>query len=176
METLSLLWGPDINKMADKGSSGVVLYRKPLPPSSQYLKTSSTKTIKKTGNASLSNSKRREALDQDTDQGLPNLPYIHPLFPKGPPPLPMGKIIKHTEIPSPPPFPTPPLDTFTLTDFLLCNDTARGGTRRLVSSDSIVLSRDNYLKMTGWFAFNAPRQSVMHTRNIESKDTDTGIT
>ena len=65
--------------MADKSSSGVVLYRKPLPPSSQYLKTSCTKTSKKTGALSLSNNKRREPLEQDIyiQEGLPNLPYIY---------------------------------------------------------------------------------------------------
>ena len=63
--------------MTSIGSSGVVLYRKPLPPSGQYLKTSSTKTSKKTGALSLSNNKRREPLEQDIYTGRTTKPTLH---------------------------------------------------------------------------------------------------
>lgn len=140
------------------------LYRKPLPPSTQYLKPNGGK---RNGNTRALDIKTNNQLYNDT-RGIEEsiivtgLPHIHPLYPKGPPPLPMGKIIRHSNITQS----LPPPQSFTLTDFLVSLQEA--DQRPVISTNSIILSRDNYLKMTSWFATNIPTQSIIHTKNIES--------
>ena len=92
---------------------------------------------------------------------------IHTLYPRGPPFLPPGKILKSTHL-SPPSIYTDDVmskscgeeEGFTLNDFQLVAETSH----RAVPSElqGAVISRENYLKLTSWFAVNVPKQESLN--------------
>lgn len=97
----------------------------------------------------------------------PHFPDIHPLHPRGPPFMPPGRIMRsgycyYEGVPvhdyKPP--------EFTLNDFLkVSNDPSI-----MVSGPgNPVISRENYLKMTSWFATHIPKQAHLNTVNIKGK-------
>ena len=96
---------------------------------------------------------------------------IHTLYPRGPPFLPPGKILKSTHL-SPPSIYTDDVmskscgeeEGFTLNDFQLVAETSH----RAVPSElqGAVISRENYLKLTSWFAVNVPKQESLNTTSI----------
>ena len=120
------------------------------------------------------------------EERSPSSFHIHPLHPKGPPFLRPGRILKaglpillpplhghpgkegNGEAPD---YYCPPQDQsqFTLNDFLIrtANHTSSS---RVVPSQlrHAVISRENYLKMTSWFATNVPSQHQLNTVDIES--------
>lgn len=99
---------------------------------------------------------------------------IHSLYPRGPPPLPPGKILTAT---------LPPLSAFydehpeTMTselpreegEFTLNDFQASSGAGHRVEASRLqgaMVSRQNYLKLTSWFATHVPKQEVLNTVSI----------
>ncbi len=176
--------------MMNKSSkrSDVCLLRKPLPPSDYY------KTAFQTSPISYSSTLTNDSLP-DTHPPLSaqcvnrvpyNTPYrrpqhrkeeeetitIHPLLPKGPPPLPPGKILsqrmdylsllawpelEETTV-NPPP-------EFTFNDFLR----SPSNQTKLLKTNRATISRENYLKLTSWFATQKPTQTELSTWQANSK-------
>ena len=57
---------------------------------------------------------------------------------------------------------------FTLNDFQVSNELSpRRILRTTRNSSGIMMSRENYLKLTGWFATNVPKQEKLNTVDIE---------
>ena len=95
-----------------------------------------------------------------------DLPLVHPLYPRGPDLLPPGRVIKG--ISRPPPsdrrYRDGDMDMFTLDDdFQLAPETLL----EWKQSGYKAISRENYLKITSWFAANAPKQEFINTVNVE---------
>ena len=105
---------------------------------------------------------------------------IYPLYPRGPPGLPPGRILKGGGS-------FLPLsskgggvgdcavvagqregEAFTLDDFWL---SAEECTQRVVPSglEQSMISRENYLKLTGWFATHVPKQESLNTVSVTGK-------
>jgi hypothetical protein len=148
----------------DGDDKKVTLLRRPLPPSAEYNQTRCTiKTQKK----KLENSQQKgNSLNKlpFSDTGCINDIHIYPLHPKGRAPLPMGKFLhapvinaSNSNVINP--------NEFTFNDFLLPNGLA--SKRELISSAQIVISRENYVKMTSWFALNPPRNASLNLVNLE---------
>lgn len=133
-----------------------VLYRRPLPPSENYLKRQ--RKSKKTCSKPLTQVSSFLSDTQSFDG-----PHIHHLHPKGPPPLPMGKIIRHTDVGT---VPSTEQHLFTLSDFLLSTEHPQN---KLLVQSQCMMSRENYLKMTGWFATCSPQQMTLHMQTLESE-------
>lgn len=95
---------------------------------------------------------------------------IHPPHPKGPEFFPPGKVIFHAPT-SMDPFDVVPDEihlsgpehTFTLDNFLI----QLGTEHPPLKVSEGMISRQNYLKMTGWFAANVPTQEKINTLDLE---------
>ena len=99
---------------------------------------------------------------------------IHSLFPRGPPPLPPGKILKaaHQRLPSlgfeNVELPSSEVERedpeFTLDDFQM----VAGMSYKVVNSKlhGAMISRQNYLKLTSWFATNVPTQDTLNIASV----------
>lgn len=170
------------------------LLRKPLPPSESYRFPVACNTVVHSGSTRFSSSVRYGSRCTTASskfiepsfafgyQVPKNTPYrqvkyvhhdgidIHPLHPKGPPYLPPGKILcqdygYNTDIMTEcKPAQTP---EFTLNDFMQKTDQAQSE-EELSSTTEITFSRENYLKMTSWFATQKPKQRVMTNWLAES--------
>ena len=157
-----------------------VLLRRPLPPSETYklpVNTSRCSTTIKTSSGT-SNIKTRSA----TLPLVPaNTPYnnndrltcssnreihIHPLHPKGPPPLPPSKILSQGIYREEDDLTTISVPEFTFNDFLLSSDHEPVDIPR---THEVMLSRENYLKMTSWFVTQKPTQNTFSSWLGESK-------
>ena len=174
-------------------SNAVPLLRRPLPPSKDYLKAVSEKGRQRSKRVprsrSLSERKARETdmlfAPPNTSQMAstvypsPDAPFvIHPLHPKGPPFLPPGRVLTQAPVFTPEEllelegqwannWPRK-CNQFTFNDFLL----AANRRREAVVSSRLkhpVISRENYLKMTGWFATHVPRQRNVHTIHLQGE-------
>ena len=158
------------------------LLRRPLPPSETYklpfdeALDATNRCVSSIDKMKSSGSLQRPILNVPT-----NTPYtssythrvhhhcreidIHPLFPKGPPLLPPGKILSQADgysstffdrdagediIVDPPP-------EFTLNDFLL----SAQSNKNVSKTTQVTVSRENYLKLTSWFSTQKPTQSTI---------------
>ena len=91
--------------------------------------------------------------------------YVHPLFPRGPSFFPPGRVLRQcgpveeSESQS--------AEEFTLDEFQFAAETSHPVLlNRLQGS---VISRQNYLKLTGWFAANVPQQESINTVELTGK-------
>ena len=167
-------------------SSNVCLLRRPLPPSEKYSVAFKSKEsdIKQPSNLfkhnemeaqpirikSASNSFHHNS-DSEPSEHHGKLIKIHPIFPKGPPPLPPGKILYQGGIPELDPLyhnadeemmnPDP---EFTLNDFLLPSDESS-----IPRTERISISRQNYLKLTSWFVTQKPCQETVSSWQADSE-------
>lgn len=102
---------------------------------------------------------------------------IYPLYPRGPSFLPPGKVLRGTHVPGTggrvldDSFETQSeLQTdqaeFTLNDFQLSAETHQTMPSKLQGA---MISRQNYLKLTSWFAANIPKQETVNTVNLKGK-------
>ncbi len=110
--------------------------------------------------------------------GSKNSVTIHSLYPRGPPFLPPGKILKASHPPlsvvykeHPELEPSGVIEKgeveseFTLTDFRA----AVGVLHRVEASQlqGAMISRQNYLKLTSWFSTHVPKQGALNTVDIK---------
>ena len=173
--------------------SDVCLLRKPLPPSDDYkiaFQTSqpsaATCTSISYSSANLPNT--RQTYSAQVVNRVPfNTPYrrlryheeeeemvtIYPLVPKGPPPLPPGKILSQrteylsllaswSELEDNNISNSPP--EFTFNDFLLSSSDQI----KMPKTNRAMISRENYLKLTSWLATHKPTQATMSTWEADS--------
>ncbi len=156
-----------------------LLLRRPLPPSETYklpLNSSRCSTTVKTNGSNKTRSATLPLVPANTpynNNGRLTCSnreiHIHPLFPKGPPPLPPSKILSqgitgpYKEEDDSASISVP---EFTLNDFLLSSDQEPIDISR---THEVVLSRDNYLKMTSWFVTQKPTQKSFSIWLAESK-------
>lgn len=139
-----------------------LLMRRPRPPSQSYLNAPfhAPPSVKK----AEKHPERNLALDQVELDHHCNF-VIHPLHPKGPSALPPSKIIhskwyeqESSQVP-PPHFPQ-----FTLNDFLQNSREVKYLKSKL---ERAAISRDNYLKMTGWFATQQPTHTTLTVTELQ---------
>ena len=140
------------------------LMRKPRPPSESYLNAPLhfPPPVKKTNGKSPDVNNASSTPDELCNRC--NF-TIHPLHPKGPPFLPPSKIIRsqwYEPVSDVPVAPPPPL--FTLNDFLQNSDDVKYLKSRL---ERAAISRDNYLKMTGWFATQLPTHNAVTVKELQ---------
>ena len=154
------------------------LLRKPRPPSEKYSKlfedvnkkitpTSSTESKSTCGQSTYNISSHNSCHHEDhyvqlntpmKQQKYPNkeLIKIHPLYPKGPHPLPPGRIMCQID----------PLlhrddihnndkPQFTFNDFLMIS---HDNHTPITTTNKPFISHHNYLKLTSWFATQKPKQ------------------
>lgn len=116
---------------------------------------------------SLSRSKHKQFPERlySGDVPLPDTSVVQPYRPRGPAPLPARQPRKIRELPEvlsdsydrPPP-------AFTLKNFV-----RRVPSRVAEENQEIMISDQNYEKLTSWFAANRPHQSNIHSLEIDSK-------
>ena len=94
-----------------------------------------------------------------------DLSLVHPLYPRGPDFLPPGRVIKVTTRPAPSDqrYRAGDADLFALDNFQQAPETLLTPKQ----SGYKAVSRENYLKLTSWFAANAPKQEFVNTVNVE---------
>lgn len=181
-----------VGDMQDSKSGAVPLLRRPLPPSNSYLKAvfeNGKRQDKRVSRSDpISEQKTPEArvlvVPPNTSQLASVVSpqcssfVIHPLHPKGPPFLPPGKVL--TQEPMFVPAELLALEhkwasnwpqnynEFTFNDFL---QTAKWSRESVVASQlqHPFISRENYLKMTSWFATHVPQQRHLHTVQIQGE-------
>ncbi|XP_031555110.1 uncharacterized protein LOC116292017 [Actinia tenebrosa] len=115
---------------------------------------------------SLSRSKHKQFPERlySGDVPLPDTSVVQPYRPRGPAPLPARQPRKVRELPEvlsdsyerPPP-------AFTLKNFVL-----RVPSRVAEENREIVISDQNYEKLTSWFAANRPQQTNIHSLEIDT--------
>lgn len=165
-------------------SQRVPLLRRPRPPSEKYLKSIPQCPIRH--EPTLSSLTRPHPLSHpitaDSQLHPPgNTPnyvtpssrgqfHIYPLQPKGPPALPPGKVLSNPFIIQHPANMTTSTK-FVFNDFLQSHDQSCD---RLIKSklNSAMISRENYLKMTSWFASHTPQQITLNTVNLQGSLND----
>lgn len=135
------------------------LLRRPLPPSDNYY---SLENRQKQKHEPIENKSLQSVVAGESHFIDLNDFYIFPLNPKGPAPLPMGKVLR-TPIIKPA---TVKSSEFTFNDFLATSDDCNS--KNLITSGPMI-SRENYLKMTSWFAKNSPQQTDVHVSELQSK-------
>ena len=143
----------------------LLLLRRPLPPSELIVPSPPSNEERKVLEMERA---LQSAASAEFDSHFINQRdfYIYPLLPKGPAPLPVGKVIR-TPIIDPASIDNKPVDGFTFNDFLVSNEAVGSSTGRLIKSCPMV-SRENYLKMTSWFANNSPQQTDLHISELQS--------
>ena len=110
---------------------------------------------------------------------------IYPLYPRGPSFLPPGKVLRGAHVPGAGSRvvlddgfePQSELQTdqeeFTLKDFQLSAETLHPVMPSKLQG--AMISRQNYLKLTSWFAANLPKQEAVNTVNLEGKSEQSNI-
>lgn len=154
----------------------VPLLRRPRPPKTKLVKKESSDTtvsrsrVQTGASSSMREGQHWGASYTDTNNSGSYF-TIYPLYPRGPPFLPPGRILKgvypsglykfEDEVAL---YPEDQVE-FALNDFQPNPPEAH---YRIVPSglQGAVISRQNYLKLTSWFAANVPRQESLNTVNI----------
>eukprot|EP00731_Ephydatia_muelleri_P030108 Em0021g631a len=164
-------------EQASGSACTIPLLRRPRPPVNtlkQYVEPKSDCTRTEVVNTAAGESPAHPTpLSSSTPSNWSELmnatefPLVHALYPRGPDLLPPGRVIKASSR-------APPsdrrhvrgddVDLFTLDDFQQAPETL------LVPkwNGYKALSRENYLKITGWFAANGPKQEFINTVKIEA--------
>ena len=168
-------------EQASGSACTIPLLRRPRPPVNtlkQYVDTksdSATEVARATTDLAGQSPAHPTPLSSSTlsnwsePMNATEFPLGHALYPRGPDLLPPGRVIKASS--RAPPFDRrhvrgKDVDLFTLDDFQQASETL------LVPkwNGYKTLSRENYLKITSWFAANVPKQEFINTVNVEGLD------
>lgn len=162
---------------SEQASSKIPLLRRPRPPLKQFIEP--VKDFVKTEEEnSKANQPSRHSLAHTTPLtsstlinspeviSVKDYPLFHALYPRGPDLLPPGKVIKTNSR-------APPLarrqvagdvDLFTFDGLQQAPESVLFPKQNGYKT----LSRENYLKITSWFAANVPKQEFINTVNLEA--------